>query len=84
MVLARLKLNDYANRVLNVVKAKYALHDKSDALNKFVEIFGDEFVEKEASDAYIKKMIEIEKRHFQKHQKRRMSKKEFCELFEMN
>ncbi len=83
MVLARLELDDYANNVLNVVKAKYDLHDKSEALNKFVQIYGDEFVEREVRDDYVKKLIEIEKRHFAKHHKRRMSNRQFNDLFEL-
>ena len=55
MVYARVSLNNYVNRVLNVIKAKFDLHDKSEAINKFVEMYGDEFVEKEASDDYLKK-----------------------------
>ncbi|MBS3057479.1 MAG: DUF2683 family protein, partial [Candidatus Diapherotrites archaeon] len=37
MVDARVHLSKYANRVLTVVKAKYDLNDKSQALNKFIE-----------------------------------------------
>ena len=42
MVYARITLNDYANKVLNVVKAKFSLNDKSEAINKFVEMYGEE------------------------------------------
>ena len=38
MVDARVELNKYSNRVLSVVKAKYDLKDKSQAINKFVEL----------------------------------------------
>ena len=34
MVDARVELNKYSNRVLSVVKAKYDLKDKSQAINK--------------------------------------------------
>lgn len=84
MVYARVSLNDYVNRVLNVIKAKFDLRDKSEAINKFIEMFGDEFVEKEASDEYIKKMIATEKRHFEKYGHRKMTKQKFNELFELN
>ena len=84
MVFARISLNEYANRVLNVIKAKFDLKDKSEAINKFAEMFGDEFVEKEASDEYLKKVIEIEKRHFKKYGYQKMNQKEFKELFELN
>ncbi len=84
MVHARVSLNEYVNKVLNVVKAKFDLRDKSEAINKFIEIFGDEFVEKEASDQYLKKILEIEKRHFEKYGYKKMTSKEFKELFELN
>lgn len=80
MVLARLKLNGYTNKVLNVVKAKFDLKDKSEALNKFVEECGDEFVEKEANGEYIKKLLEIDKRHMKFHKNRTMTIKELDKL----
>lgn len=80
MILARLKINNYANQVLNVVKAKFNLNDKSEALNKLAEIYGDEFVDKEANEEYTKKIITICDKHLQKHPKRRMSIKELDTL----
>ncbi len=73
MVYARITLNDYANKVLNVIKAKFDLNDKSEAINKFMDLFGDEIVEKEAKDQYLKKIIEIEKKPFQKYGQRKMT-----------
>lgn len=84
MVYARITLNDYANKVLNVIKAKFDLNDKSEAINKFVDLFGDEVVEKEANDDYVKKVIAMSKRHFSKYGYHRMSQKEFKELFELS
>jgi len=80
----RLNISEYTNRVLGVIKEKFGLKDKSKALDKFAEIFGDEFTEKDANGHYIKKLIEIEKNHFKKYKTRKMSEKEFNELFEMN
>ena len=80
----RLNISDYANKVLGVVKEKFGLKDKSQALEKFTDMFGDEFVDKEASDQYIKKLIEIEKNHFKKYKNKKMSNKEFNDLFELN
>lgn len=40
MVDARVSLTKYANMVLNVVKAKYELKDKSAAINKLIELHG--------------------------------------------
>ena len=83
MVFARLNLNEYTNKVLNVVKAKFDLKDKSEALNKFAQAYGDEIVEREAKDQYIKKILEIDERHMKKYGNKSMSLKEldkFCEV----
>lgn len=80
MVYARITLNDYANKVLNVIKAKFDLRDKSEALNKFIDLFGDEVVEKEAKDEYVKKILEMEKRHFQKYGQRKMTLSELHKI----
>ena len=73
MISARVRLTDYSNKVLNVIKAKYDLRDKSEAINKLIEIVGDEIVEKEASDEYLKKIIEIDERHMKKYGDRHMT-----------
>lgn len=79
-VSARVNLEEYTNRVLGVIKAKYGLKDKSEAINKFIELYGDEVVEKEASDEYIKKTIELVEEHVKKYRKRKMSFKELDSL----
>ncbi|MBU2639402.1 MAG: DUF2683 family protein [Nanoarchaeota archaeon] len=84
MVFARISLNEYSNKVLNVVKAKFDLKDKSQAINKFLEIFGEEVVEKEANDQYIKKIIESTETHFKKYGKRKMSLKDLDKLCEVS
>ena len=82
MVTARLELAEHTNKVLNVVKAKFGLRDKSEALNKFMDMYGDEFVEKDASEEYIKKILEIDKRHAKKYGYRKMSLRELDALCE--
>ncbi|MDP2666634.1 MAG: DUF2683 family protein [Candidatus Diapherotrites archaeon] len=74
------KVKGYTSRVLGVVKEKYGLRDKGEALDKFAEMFGDEFVEQEASEAYAKKILKITEEHYRKHPNRRMSDKELDEL----
>ena len=64
---ARVVLKSYSNQVLGVVKAKYALKDKSEALNKFIELYGSNEVEPEVKESYVKKLLEIENRHFKKY-----------------
>jgi NAD dependent epimerase/dehydratase family enzyme len=80
MVLARVSLNEYSNKVLNIIKIKFNLKDKSEAINKFVDLYGDEIVEKEANEEYIKKLIDIEKEHIKKYGNKKLSLKELDEL----
>jgi hypothetical protein len=73
---AQLELNEYTNRVLNVIKAKFGLKDKSEALNKFAEIYGENEVEREVNEEYAKKITAIINDHMKKHPNRRMTMKE--------
>ena len=79
---ARVELSEYANRVLAVIKAKYGLNDKSEALNKMIEICGEDFVEKQANDDYVKKIISIANSHSKKYGNRKMSLQELNKLCE--
>ncbi len=76
MVDARVSLNKYTNTVLAVVKAKYDLKDKSEAINKFVETYGENEVEKEVKESYIKKILKIEEDYFKKYGYRHTSVKD--------
>lgn len=67
MVDARVSLNKYSNQVLEVVKAKYGLKDKSQALNKFIEDYGENELEREVKDSYIKKILKISEEHYKKY-----------------
>jgi hypothetical protein len=80
MVTARIKMNEYTNKVLNVVKAKYGLKDKSEALDTFANMYGDEFVEREVKDEYVQKIIKMFRDHKKKHGDRTMTLKELDEL----
>jgi hypothetical protein len=82
-VSARVELNPYSNKILAVLKAKYGLKDKSEAINKFVELYGDEIVEKEANEDYIKNIIEITNRHLAKYNDINMSLEELDRLCEV-
>lgn len=84
MISARINLTNYSNRVLGVMKAKYDLKDKSEALNKFFEVYGEDLVEKEVSDEYLKKVIKISENHEKRFKGRKMSLKELDSLCEEN
>ena len=70
MVDARVSLKKYSNTVLTVVKAKYDLKDKSQALNKFIEIYGSNEVEPQVKESYVKKLLKIEDDYFKENKDR--------------
>jgi hypothetical protein len=82
MISARVELNNYANRVLGVIKMKFGLKDKSEALNKFIDIYGENIIEKEANNEYVKKILTISENHFKKYGKRKMTMQELNRLCE--
>ena len=82
MISARVQLNDYANRVLSIIKIKFGLKDKSEALNKFVELYGEDIMEKQATEEYAKKTIEIAKKHISKYGNKKMTLQELDKLCE--
>jgi len=60
-------VEDYTSKVLGVVKEKYALKDKGNALDKIVDLYGENFIEREVSEEVIKELIEDSERHIKKH-----------------
>ena len=83
MVVARVNIDEFANRVLNIIKAKFGLKDKSEALNKFVRMFGSEFID-DVDEDYVKSILKIEEEHFKNHKNRKMSLTELDDICEAN
>jgi len=61
MVQAMININEEANRVLNIIKAKYGLKDKSEAINLVVKEYEERFLEPELRPEFIEKIKLIEK-----------------------
>lgn len=76
----RAEINEYTNRVLGVIKEKYGLKTKSEALNVFVLQYGEKFVEKEIKEELIREVQEIANKHDKKYPKKIMTLKELDEL----
>ncbi len=57
---AMIQISDKANRVLNILKAKYGLKDKSHAINKMAEEYSQTLLEPQLRPDYIKKLRKIE------------------------
>ena len=81
-VAMNVKVKDYTNRVLGVVKEKYGLKDKGDALDKFAEMYGEEFVESEVREEVIREVIESCDRHIKKYGFRSRSIKDLRKIIE--
>ena len=61
MVQAMININERTNRVLNVVKAKFGLKDKSEAINLVVDEYEGTFLEPELRPEHKKKLQKIVK-----------------------
>tara|TARA_Y100000310_G_C20564620_1_gene754817 strand:+ start:92 stop:325 length:234 start_codon:yes stop_codon:yes gene_type:complete len=61
MVNALIELSDNANRVLNVVRAKFGLKDKSEAVEFVVGKFIEQEAEPELLSDFVEKMEKIER-----------------------
>ncbi len=83
MISARVELENYSNKVLGIIKIKFGLRNKSEALNKFIELYGEEIMEKEASEEYIKKVIDVVKKHLEKYGNKKMTLQELDKLCEV-
>ncbi len=59
MVQAMININEKANRTLNIIKAKYGLKDKSQAINLVVREYEENLLEPELRPEYKKKLMKI-------------------------
>ena len=61
MVQAIINVNERTNQILNIVKAKYNLKDKSEAINVMAEKYENEILEPELRPEYVEKLNKIRK-----------------------
>lgn len=61
MVQALINISKHANRVINVVKAKYDLKDKSEAINLITEKYEEEILEPGFRPEFVEKMKKVSK-----------------------
>ncbi len=73
MVQAVINLNEHENRVLNIVKGKFGLRNKSEAINLIIDEYEKELLEPELRPEYIEKMQKrakeptVKVKNFRKH-----------------
>ena len=63
---AVVNISDHANRVLNIVKAKYDLKDKSQAIDKIAMEYEQEILEPELRPEFIEKLKKAQKERTRK------------------
>ncbi len=61
MVQAMINLTEHEDRILNIVKGKFGLKNKSEAIALVLEKYEEEMLEPELKPEYIKKIRKIEK-----------------------
>ncbi len=61
MVQAMINISENANQVLNIVKAKFSLKDKSQAIERVVLEYGEELLEPQLRPEYEEKLGKIKK-----------------------
>ncbi|PIU61776.1 antitoxin [archaeon CG_4_10_14_0_2_um_filter_Archaea_38_6] len=61
MVQAMIKISENANQILNIVKARFNLKDKSEAIEKVVIEYGEDMLEPELRPEFINTIKRIEK-----------------------
>lgn len=61
MVYIMINLNEHENRVLNIVKGKFGLKNKSEAVRIVLQRYEEELLEPELRPEYLKKLMKIEK-----------------------
>jgi hypothetical protein len=61
MVQAIINLNEHENRVVNIVKGKFGLHNKSEAISLIIQKFESVILEPELKPEFVTKMKKREK-----------------------
>jgi hypothetical protein len=61
MVKAMIKISEQANQILNIVKARHSLKDKSEAIEYVALSYGEEMLEPKLRPEYLAKLEKIRK-----------------------
>lgn len=66
VVQAVINIKEHQDRVLNIVKGKYGLKNKSDAINKVIDEFEKKLLEPELRPEYKEELMKIDSGKFRK------------------
>ena len=77
---SRLEIDDYTARVLDVVKGKFGLKNRSEALNKLTRECGSNYVDPLPNEMALRELDMVYEDHKKKNSKRKISDKELKAL----
>jgi hypothetical protein len=80
VIQARFELENYTVRVLDVVKGKFGLKNRSEALNKLISDIGSSYVEPVADENVLRELDAVYEDYKKKHPNRKMSDTELKKL----
>jgi hypothetical protein len=80
VIQARFQLDDYTVRVLDVIKGKFGLKNRDEALKKLALEIGEEYVELKPNELVLKEIDAIYEDHKKKYANRKMNDKELKRL----
>ena len=80
MIQTRMEIEEYSARVLDVVKGKFGLKNRSEALNKLIKEVGTEYVEPPIDEMVLRELDETYVKHKKKYGDRTMTLKELDKI----
>jgi len=79
-VTLNLHVDEYTNRVLGVIKEAFGLKNKSEALQKFAQMHGEEFIREQVTPQFARELAAIDAAHTKKYGLRKMTLEELDKL----
>ena len=79
-VTLNLHVDAYTNRVLGVIKEAFGLKNKSEALQKFAQMHGNDVIREQITPKFARELKAIEVAHFKKYGMRKMTLDELDKL----
>lgn len=80
MIQARFELDEHTVRVLDVIKGKYGLKNRDEALRRLALETEDKYVEQKANEEVLQELDKTYEKHKQTNKNRKMTNKELKRL----
>lgn len=84
MTQVRLDLNEYTIRVLDVIKGKFGLKNRTDAVNIFAKLYGEDYADPIVNELVLREVDAVYETHIKKKNRKPMTMKELDSLLELH